>query len=327
MLVVASQSLLSYVGHSLGADGTLRVSFPNVCSRILLDYIDPKLLLLGELNQRRSGLRKVKGVTGRILHFLAEKPLLGFLGRRLKRNENVKIEMVIRGSNHQTIVKKFNEKRAHFLDVEIADCSRPCSGPLSGDWTVTATAASSINMCTQVDCDRDRGVCRCETTNPERPIIQSGTLIALGPLGVCHEGNTLTGEWRPNPQQTVTLRGTVEPGGRPGILDDHVSFAHEFKTDIDCGGLHMFVVGDGTVTVDLGNLGLPGLLGAHIEGNWQRTDRTFLTCRDCPPPGNLLLDCVASGSSFEIEIFSFGPSMEQSGSTDLDIGPWRKRLT
>lgn len=192
-----------------------------------------------------------------------------------------------------------------------------CSGPLSGDWNVLTTTASS-HMCTNVDC----GVppCRCETTNTEGPIIIAGSLIALGPLGVCHEGNTLTGEWHPNPQQTVTLQGTVEPRGRPGILDDHVSFAHEFRTDLDCGQLHIFVVGDGTVTDDSGLAGTP-----NIEGNWQRNDKFFLSCELCPVPGNLRHDCVSSGS---FETLIIPPSMQQSGSTgSLDIGTWRKKLT
>jgi hypothetical protein len=52
----------------------------------------------------------------------------------------------------------------------------------------------------------------------------------------------------PDPQFTLTLYGTVEPSGSPGILDDHVSFVHEFRTDLDCVKDIISVVGDGTVT-------------------------------------------------------------------------------
>lgn len=197
-----------------------------------------------------------------------------------------------------------------------------CSGPLSGDWAVLTTTASTF-MCTQVGCGKVGTVCSCDTTNPNTPII-AGSLIALGPLGVCHEGNTLSGEWHPRPQDTVTLHGTVEPRGRPGILDDHVSFVHETRFVLDdCGQANSSVIGDGTVTDD------SGLPGPTIEGSWQRTDKLFVLCNECPPPGNVLLGCVSNGTSFEIFIPTpiFTPSMEQSSSTDLNVGSWREKLT
>ncbi|MGH7158404.1 MAG: hypothetical protein ACREGD_05075 [Candidatus Saccharimonadales bacterium] len=192
-----------------------------------------------------------------------------------------------------------------------------CSGPLSGDWVVLTTTASS-DMCTNVDCDKitDTDVCRCETTNTEGPII-IGSGIAIQ-VGVCHEGNTLSGEWHPHPQETVTLHGTVEPRGSPGILDDHVSFAHELRIDLGCGQNIIAVVGDGTVTDDSGLFGAP-----NVEGNWRRTSKFFLSCIVCPPPGNLRSDCVSSGT---FKTLIFRPATGQSNNRDLDIGAWEKGL-
>jgi hypothetical protein len=117
----------------------------------------------------------------------------------------------------------------------------------------------------------------------------------------------------PDPQFTLTLYGTVEPSGSPGILDDHVSFVHEFRTDLDCVKDIISVVGDGTVTDDSGLFGTP-----NVEGNWQRTDKFFLPCKVCPLPGNLSIDYVSNGS-FRIDIF---PPILRAGQDETFENLW-----
>lgn len=202
--------------------------------------------------------------------------------------------------------------------------NRPCTdnltctdpGPLSGAWFSLTTAPSSW-MCTSVDCDKITGVCSCETKNEESPIIE-GSLIYPS-LEVCHEGNILSGVTNlPDFQTTITLYGTVKSSGSPGILGDHVSFTNESRIDLSCGPIIISVVGDGTVTDD-SRLNLT----PDVEGNWRATEKVFFSCGECPPPGNLSIDCVSNGG---FRTLIFPPSMQQSSSTSLDAGAWGKVL-
>lgn len=101
------------VGYSLGGDGALKVLFPRVCSRIIIDHLDADLLppkrLVPITNQRQEGPRLAPG-DGQVFNFLAESPvflvpgvdLFPLLGRRLM-GSNV-VEQLIPGTTHTSIV-------------------------------------------------------------------------------------------------------------------------------------------------------------------------------------------------------------------------------
>lgn len=113
------------IGHSLGADGALRVIHPNVCTRVFLDFWDSDLRnssFAYIFNQRSQPAKSVPQY-GRIVHYQAQSPdnsVLALLGRTLAPTSNVTQEFVP-STDHQTIAVWYGNLPSKYL-AEVSRC-------------------------------------------------------------------------------------------------------------------------------------------------------------------------------------------------------------
>jgi lysophospholipase L1-like esterase len=150
-----------------------------------------------------------------------------------------------------------------------AVAQRTCNGPLTGLWFIQAAAPAQFD-CTFIECNG--ATCVCDVKQSESPIPEGYLVIEPIASGICHEGDSLSGEdAQPGYGYLSRFSGTVQASGRPGILDDLVDFAQTTQITVDGGGVTITWAYTVTAT---GTVVEPGLLGQPfgVVGDWQRYD-------------------------------------------------------
>lgn len=164
-----------------------------------------------------------------------------------------------------------------------------CSGPLTGVWLIQA-AAPAQSDCTFIDC---APFCVCESQKSQTPIPKGSAITHPIASGICHDGNTLSGE-EAHPGFLSRFSGTVQASGRPGIVDDVVEFTQVTQVTVSGGDSTLTTT---TTVSGTGIVVVPGLLFAPIGvvGNWERHDGTVVSGLPCFSGPAEISTCTAGG--------------------------------